>query len=86
MIEIREIKRAVLGTEKILRDLGMTNMENQEVQVDNLHQDLNLEEVVEEVVKEVVEDRDLEIEIQKEETGVPKVQQKVVDLVMISLV
>ena len=63
MIEIREIKRAVLGTEKILRDLGMTNMENQEVQVDNLHQDLNLEEVVEEVVKEVVKDRDLEIEI-----------------------
>ena len=80
MIEIREIKRAVLGTE----NLEMTNMENLEVQVDNLHQDHNLEEVVEEVVKEVVEDRDLEIEIQKEETGVPKVQQKVVDLVMIS--
>ena len=84
MIEIREIKRAVLGTENLLRDLEMTNMENLEVQVDNLHQDHNLEEVVEEVVERVVENRDLEIEIQRGETGVPKVQQRVVDLVMIS--
>ena len=78
----QEIRRAVLGTRKIINNLGLTNIGNQEVPVDNLQQDLNLVEGVKEVVKEVREDRYLEIEIQ-EEPEVPNVQHKLVDLLMI---
>ena len=76
MIEAEEVKRALLGTEIFLKILEITNMTNLEVRVDKLHQDHNLEEVVEEVVEAVVENRYLEIEIQRGETGVPKVQQR----------
>ena len=75
MTELREIRRAVLGTRKIIKDLVKINMGNQEVPVDNLQSDLNLEEVGKEVVNGVREDRDQEIEIQ-EEPEVPKVQPK----------
>ena len=75
MTELREIRRAVLGTRKIIKDLVKINMGNQEVPVDNLQPDLNLEEVGKEVVNGVREDRDQEIEIQ-EEPEVPKVQPK----------
>ena len=81
MTELREIRRAVLGTRKIIKDLVKINMGNQEVPVDNLQPDFNLEEVGKEVVKGVREDRDLEIEI-LEEPEVPKVQPKVEGLVM----